>query len=176
MLEQGYHLFNHNSGGHAPDEFRKVVRRTSAHHGCVIADESGELLSEARLNLCAGTSIRVVVEAGGGDFGGKPVGAGEADGERDEVLFDLLGRELVADFVEGLHGLRGPLVGCMNEEDATLHTLSRTRGSSMVARFSKGERSTCPYSGPPTYSTKLPSSSDRAVRTSSSSSTDSVVC
>ena len=105
MLEQGYHLFNHDSGGHAADEFGKVVRGASAHHGGVIADERGELLSEARLDLCAGTSVGVVVEASGGDFGGEPVGAGEADGERDEVLFDLLGRELVADFVERLHGL-----------------------------------------------------------------------
>ena len=52
-------------------------------------------------------------------------------------------------------------------------TLSRTRGSSMVARFSRGERRQWPKSGPPTYSTKPPSSSLRAVRTSSSSSTDS---
>lgn len=43
----------------------------------------------------------------------------------------------------------------------------------MPAKFSSGEMSTWPYSGPPTYSTKLPSSSLRAVRTSSSSSTDS---
>ena len=52
-------------------------------------------------------------------------------------------------------------------------TLSRTRGSSMVARFSRGERRQWPKSGPPTYSTKPPNSSLRAVRTSSSSSTDS---
>nr|POE88132.1 hypothetical protein CFP56_11361 [Quercus suber] len=54
-----------------------------------------------------------------------------------------------------------------------LLTLSRTRGSSIVAKFSSGERSTCPKSGPPTYSTKPPSSSLSAVSTSSSSSTDS---
>ena len=48
----------------------------------------------------------MVIEAGGGNFGGEPVGAGEADGEWDEVLFDLLGRELVADFVERFYGLR----------------------------------------------------------------------
>lgn len=43
----------------------------------------------------------------------------------------------------------------------------------MAARFSKGDRRTWAYSGPPTYSTKPPSSSLRAVSTSSSSSTDS---
>ena len=52
-------------------------------------------------------------------------------------------------------------------------TLSRTSGSSIAAKFSSGDNSTCPYTGPPTYSTKLPSSSLRAVRTSSSSSTES---
>lgn len=52
-------------------------------------------------------------------------------------------------------------------------TFSRTSGSSIAARFSRGESRTCPHSGPPTYSTKVPSSSLRAVRTSSSSSTDS---
>jgi len=43
----------------------------------------------------------------------------------------------------------------------------------MAARFSSGDNNTWPYSGPPTYSTKFPSSSLNAVRTSSSSSTDS---
>ena len=43
----------------------------------------------------------------------------------------------------------------------------------MVARFSRGERRQWPWSGPPTYSTKPPNSSLKAVRTSSSSSTDS---
>jgi hypothetical protein len=54
-----------------------------------------------------------------------------------------------------------------------VHTFSRTSGSSIAARFSRGERSTCACSGPPTYSTNLPSSSLSAVSTSSSSSTDS---
>ena len=43
----------------------------------------------------------------------------------------------------------------------------------MVARFSRGERRQWPKLGPPTYSTKPPNSSLKAVRTSSSSSTDS---
>jgi hypothetical protein len=43
----------------------------------------------------------------------------------------------------------------------------------MVARFSRGERRQWPKSGPPTYSTNPPNSSLKAVRTSSSSSTDS---
>lgn len=55
-------------------------------------------------------------------------------------------------------------------------TFSRTSGSSIAARFSRGESSTCACSGPPTYSTNLPNSSLNAVRTSSSSSTDSAQC
>jgi hypothetical protein len=50
-------------------------------------------------------------------------------------------------------------------------TLSRTTGSSMAARFSRGDRSTWPHGGPPTYSMKVPSSSLSATSTSSSSST-----
>lgn len=53
-------------------------------------------------------------------------------------------------------------------------TLSRTTGSSMAARFSRGDRRTWPHAGPPTYSMKVPSSALRATRTSSSSSTLSV--
>lgn len=55
-----------------------------------------------------------------------------------------------------------------------MRTLSLTTGSSMAAKFSRGESRTCPKDGPPTYSTKLPSSSLSATKTSSSSSTDSV--
>ena len=84
-----------------------------------------------------------VVEAGSGDLGGEPVGFGEADGEGDEVLLDLLLGELVADLVEGLDSLR-ELVRRMWYVQVACLTLSRTSGSSIVARFSSGERSTCP--------------------------------
>lgn len=53
------------------------------------------------------------------------------------------------------------------------HTLSLTRGSSIAARFSRGAKRQWPCSGPPTYSMKFPSSSANAVKTSSSSSTES---
>lgn len=55
-----------------------------------------------------------------------------------------------------------------------VRTLSRTTGSSIAARFSRGDRRTWPHAGPPTYSMKVPSSSLRATSTSSSSSTLSV--
>jgi len=67
--------------------------------------------------------------------------------------------------------MRGSVLGLCHKNDD--QTLSRTSGSSIAAKFSSGDNSTCPYSGPPTYSTKLPNSSLRAVRTSSSSSTES---
>jgi len=90
------------------------------------------------------------------------------------VLFDLLLTELLADLVERLDGL-WVVSKLSNVTSVGLSlTLSRTRGSSMVARFSRGERRQWPKSGPPTYSTNPPNSSLRAVRTSSSSSTDSV--
>ena len=53
-------------------------------------------------------------------------------------------------------------------------TFSLTTASSTLARLSRGASNTLACSGPPTNSTKTPSSSDNARRTSSSSSTDSV--
>ena len=50
--------------------------------------------------------IRCVVEASGRDFRGKPVGFREAECEGNEVLFDLLLAELLANLVEGLDGLK----------------------------------------------------------------------
>lgn len=49
--------------------------------------------------------IRCVVEASGRDFRGKPVGFREAECEGNEVLFDLLLAELLANLVERLDGL-----------------------------------------------------------------------
>ena len=67
--------------------------------------ELSELLTQTFLRLRGGVLVGCVVEAGCGDFGGEPVGFGEADGEGDEVVFDLLLRELLADFVERFYGL-----------------------------------------------------------------------
>lgn len=68
-------------------------------------DKLAELLPQAFLRLCACVLIWGVVEAGGRDFRSEPVSFGEADDKWDEVLFDLLLRELVADLVQGLDGL-----------------------------------------------------------------------
>ena len=90
------------------------------------------------------------------------------------MLFYLLLRELCANLVERFDGLQSMLARPILLLSHLCVTLSLTSGSSMAARFSRGERSTWPCCGPPTYSTKLPSSSLSAVRTSSSSSTDSI--
>lgn len=46
------------------------------------------------------------VEASRGDLGGEPVGLGQTEDERDEMLLDLALGELLANLVEGLDGLR----------------------------------------------------------------------
>ena len=51
--------------------------------------------------------------------------------------------------------------------------MSLTTVSSIAARFSKGPKRKWAYCGPPTYGTKFPNSSDKASKTSSSSSIDS---
>ena len=95
------------------------------------------------------------------------------------MLFDLFVGQLRADLVERFDRLDTfqPESGSNRiTVEFAIHfrpTLSLTNGSSIAARFSSGERSTCPYSGPPTYSTKFPNSSLNAVNTSSSSSTES---
>jgi hypothetical protein len=40
------------------------------------------------------------------NFGSKPIGLGKSNGERDEVLLNLLWREIVANLIQGLNGLR----------------------------------------------------------------------
>lgn len=144
-------------------------------------NQLSELLSQPLLQRRGGCSIWSREESGSRYFRGKPICFGKADSQRYEVVFDLLWRELFANFVERFNGLsRTILLGktCLlkprgNFKHDAPRTLSRTNGSSIAARFSRGDRSTCAYSGPPTYSTKFPSSSLRAVRTSSSSSTES---
>ena len=105
MLEEGDHLLDHNGCGHALDELGQIVRGLSPHHRCVIVHELGELLAQPFLRLRGGMLVGSVVEAGGGDFGGEPVGFGEADGEGGEVLFDLVLGKLIADVVKRLDGL-----------------------------------------------------------------------
>ena len=133
-----------------------------------MAELGSQTLLDGWRHLFVGNSV----EAGGRNLRGEPVCLGKFDCNGNEVFFDLCRRQLLTDLIQGLNCLymRSVLGLCHKNDD---QTLSRTSGSSIAAKFSSGDNSTCPYSGPPTYSTKLPNSSLRAVRTSSSSSTES---
>lgn len=45
VLEQGYHLFNNNRGGHLLHKLGQVGRRLPADHGSLIVDELSKLLA-----------------------------------------------------------------------------------------------------------------------------------
>ena len=172
VLEKRDHLVDDDGWRHALDELCEVVGGLSPHHRGIVMYELAVVLSELLLRWRRGSCVRGAVKTGGGDLRGEPVGLGQAQDKRDKVLLDLLLRELLADFVQGLDSLVG-LARAGYGHGKYARTFSLTSGSSIAAKFSSGERSTCPYSGPPTYSTNLPNSSLKAVSTSSSSSTDS---
>lgn len=67
--------------------------------------ELAELLTEGLLDGWSNAGVGSDVEASRGDFRGKPICFREAYDERDEVLLDLLLRELFADLVQGFDGL-----------------------------------------------------------------------
>lgn len=175
VLEQGYHLINDDLCVHFLHKLGEVVGSLSPHHRSVVMHQASEVLPESLLKGRRGFLVRHAVKTGGGDFRGKPIGFGQALDHGNEILFDLLFGQLLADFVEGFDGLVHfvSINHSSKVNHDTIPTFSLTTGSSMAAKFSSGERSTCPYSGPPTYSMKLPSSSLNAVKTSSSSSTES---
>ena len=99
VLEHGYHLLDDDGGGHLLDELGHVGGGLPADHGGLIADEVAELLAELFLDRGRDLLVGGGVQAASGYLGGEPVGLGEADGEGDEVLFDLLGRQVFADLV-----------------------------------------------------------------------------
>ncbi len=106
VLKHGYHLLDHDGGGHLLDELGHVGGGLAAHHGCVVVDQLAELLAQLFLDGRRDLGVGRRVEAASRHLGGEPVGLGEADGERDEVLLDLLGGEVAADLVERLDSLR----------------------------------------------------------------------
>lgn len=79
----------------------------AADHGSLVVDQEPKLLTELFLSGWRDRLVRGGEEATSGDLGCKPVCFGEPHGERNEVLFDLLRRELFANLVERLDGLRG---------------------------------------------------------------------
>ncbi len=105
MLKEWYHLLDDYRRRHRLDKLCQVVGRLSAHHGCLIVHELAELLSQSLLGWRSGARVGHVVQAGGGYLRREPVCFREADGERDEKVFDLLLRELLADLVQRFDGL-----------------------------------------------------------------------
>ena len=105
VLEKGYHLVNDYRRGHLFDEFREVRGRLPTDHGGLIVDKLAELLAELCLDGRRHLLVWGSVETAAGHLGGEPVRFGEADSQRDEVFFDLLGGQVAADLVEGLDGL-----------------------------------------------------------------------
>lgn len=105
MLEKRDHLIDDNGCGHTLDEFGEVVGRLSPDHRRVIVYELSKLLPEALLRLRSGMLVWYVVEASGRDLRGEPVCLGETDGQGDEILLDLLLRQLIANLVERFNGL-----------------------------------------------------------------------
>lgn len=106
VLEHGYHLFNDDRSGHLLHKLGKVGGGLAAHHGCVVVDQLAKLLAELFLDGGGDLGVGRRVQAASRHPGGEPVGLGEADCERDEVLFDLLGRKVGADLVEGFDRLQ----------------------------------------------------------------------
>lgn len=68
-------------------------------------DQMSKLLSKTLLRSWGGFGIWSTVEACGRYFGGEPVRLREAHGEGYEIFFDLLGRKLATNFVEGFNRL-----------------------------------------------------------------------
>ena len=105
MLEERDHLVDYDRGRHALDELCEIVRSLSSHHRGIVVYKLPIMLSQLLLGWRRSACVGCAVQAGRGDFGGEPVGFGKAQNERDEILFNLLLRELLADLVEGFNGL-----------------------------------------------------------------------
>lgn len=106
VLEKGNYFFNHGLAVHFLDELGQVVRRLSAHHRGFIVYQSSKVLAEGLLQSWRSLLVWCGVEASRGDLGGEPVGLGQTEDERDEMLLNLALGELLANLVEGLDGLR----------------------------------------------------------------------
>jgi hypothetical protein len=69
-------------------------------------NQEAKLCAKRLLNLWRDLLVWGRVQTTAGDFGGEPVSLAEADRERDEVFFDLLGGKVLADLVERFDSLR----------------------------------------------------------------------
>lgn len=90
VLEQGYHLLDHNGCRLFLDEFGEVCGGLTTDHGSIIVDQQAELLAKLLLDRRRDLLVWGCEKTTSRNLGCEPVGFCEADGERDEVLFDLL--------------------------------------------------------------------------------------
>lgn len=105
VLEQGYHFLDDNRGRHLLDKLGEICGSLAADHGGFIVDEKAKLLAQLLLDRRRSLLVGGREKTTARDLGCEPVGFREAEGEGDEVFFDLFGRELLADLVEGFDGL-----------------------------------------------------------------------
>lgn len=105
MLEEGYHFVDDDARGHLLDKLGKVGGGLTTDHGSLVVDQQAELLAQLFLNRRGHLLVGSCEETTATDLGSEPVGLCEADCEGDEVLLDLLRREILADLVEGFDGL-----------------------------------------------------------------------
>ena len=105
MLEEGYHFVDDNGGRHLLDKLCHVGGGLATDHGGLVMHQEPKLLAKLLLNRRRDLLVGGGVEATSGHLGREPVGFGESDRERDEVLLDLLRGEAFADLVERLNGL-----------------------------------------------------------------------
>lgn len=90
MLEKRYHFVNDDGCGHFFDKLGHVGSSLPADHGSIIMNEKTKLLTELFLNGRRDLAIRGCEESAARYLGRKPVGLGQSNGERDEVLLNLL--------------------------------------------------------------------------------------
>lgn len=89
VLEEGYHFIDNNGCLHLLHKLGQIVGCLSPHHWSLIVYQGTEVLSETLLQRCRSFPVWCTVQACGGDLGSEPIGLGEMENERDEVLFDL---------------------------------------------------------------------------------------
>lgn len=105
VLEHRNHLGHHNLRLQNVDKLCEMRSRLPPDHRRVVMNKLGKLLAKSLLKLGRSFRVRRRVETRGRDLRGEPIGLGESDDERNKVFFNLCGREIAADLVEGFNSL-----------------------------------------------------------------------
>lgn len=105
MLEEWDHLLDNDCRWHLLHKLREVVGSLSSDHRCLIMDEETELLTELLLHWWRGLLVWSMVKSSRRDLRCEPIRLRKPYGEWNEVLLNLLHRQLLADLVQRLDGL-----------------------------------------------------------------------